>query len=73
MPERPSEHLARIRRTYPLWSIRPVDPGLGTGWTAHRGERRVWAPTLALMEAALAGIKRGRNPGATTLTWVSGR
>ena len=50
--EQPSEHLARIKRMFPLWSIRPVSQG--HGWTAHRpGYRRVWAATLPDLEARL--------------------
>ena len=28
--------LARVKRTYPLWSIRAVRPGMGDGYTAQR-------------------------------------
>lgn len=51
MSERPSEHLARIKREHALWSVRPVESGLG--WTAHRGERRVWAVSLGDLERQL--------------------
>jgi len=30
------EELAACRRRNLLWSIRPVDPGKGCGYTAHR-------------------------------------
>ena len=60
--EQPSEHLARIKRMFPLWSIRPVSQG--HGWTAHRpGYRHVWAATLPDLEARLLDVQRGRGPG----------
>jgi hypothetical protein len=60
--EQPSEHLARIKRMFPLWSIRPVSEG--HGWTAHRpGYRDVWAATLPDLEARLLDVRRGRGPG----------
>ena len=60
--EQPSEHLARIKRMFPLWSIRHVTEG--HGWTAHRpGYRRVWAATLPDLEARLLDVQRGRGPG----------
>jgi hypothetical protein len=45
--------LARVRRRFPLRSIRPVDSG--TGFTAQRGIRQVYAPTLAWLEEYLSG------------------
>jgi hypothetical protein len=60
--EQPSEHLARIKRMFPLWSIRPVSQG--HGWTAHRpGYPRVWAATLPDLEARLRDAQRGRGRG----------
>ena len=60
--EQPSEHLARIKRMFPLWSIRHVTEG--RAWTAHRpGYPRVWAATLTDLEARLLDVRRGRGPG----------
>ena len=60
--EQPSEHLARIKRMFPLWSIRPVSQG--RGWTARRpGYPRVWAATLPDLEARLRDAQRRRGPG----------
>jgi hypothetical protein len=60
--EQPSEHLARIKRMFPLWSIRPVSHG--RGWTAHRpGYRHLWAATLPDLEARLLDVQRRRSPG----------
>ncbi len=56
--EQPAEHLARIKREHPLWSIRHVSEG--HGWTAHRGDRRLWAPTLTDLEAQLRDAGRGQ-------------
>jgi hypothetical protein len=47
----PAEHLARLRAEHPRWSIRHVTEGFG--WTAHYGEARLWAPTLADLETQL--------------------
>jgi hypothetical protein len=49
--EQPAGRLARIKRERPLWSIRHVTGG--HGWTAHRGDRRVWAATLTDLELQL--------------------
>ncbi len=56
--EQPAGHLARINRL-PLWSIRRVSEG--HGWTAHRGDRRIWAGTLAGLEQQLRDASRGTS------------
>jgi hypothetical protein len=56
-PEQPAEHLARIKRQHPLWSIRHVAEG--PGWTANRGKARVWAGTLGRLEQQLRDAGRG--------------
>lgn len=63
----PAAQLARLKVTYRDWTIRPVDPGKGNGYTAQRkgrrGARSVYAPTLAELESALVeleGSRRGR-------------
>ena len=58
-PEQPAEHLARIKRQHPLWSIRHVAEG--PGWTAHRRERRIWAGTLTDLDRQLRDARRARN------------
>jgi hypothetical protein len=57
MSEQPSERLARIKREHPLWSIRHVSDG--SGFTAHRGDRRIWATTLSDLEARLRDADHG--------------
>ena len=59
MSERPSEHLARIKRQHPLWSIRPVSQGIG--WTAHRGNRRIYAVSSADLETQLRSADRNER------------
>lgn len=57
MTRTPASELARVKREFPLWTIRGVEPGKGTGFTAHRraapGLRNIYAPTLAELEARL--------------------
>jgi hypothetical protein len=53
----PAAHLARLKVTYPAWSIRRVTSG--QGYTAQRrdtrgGLRSIYAPDLASLETALA-------------------
>jgi hypothetical protein len=55
----PAEHLAEIKRTFPLWSVRPVVGGVG--WTGHRGTRRVWAATLDGLGAELRTAERSMS------------
>ena len=64
MSEQPSERLARVKREHPLWSIRHVSEGFG--FTAHRGDRRIWAATLSDPEARLRDADHGprRHGGA---------
>ncbi len=57
MSEQPSERLARIKREHPLWSIRHVSEGFG--FTAHCGDRRIWAATLSDLEARLRDADYG--------------
>ena len=62
MSEQPGERLARIKRENPLWSIRHVTKG--SGFTAHRGARRIWAATLSDLESRLRDADHGpRVPG----------
>jgi hypothetical protein len=67
--ESPAARLARIRVRNPLWSIRPVRSGIG--FTAHycAGRRRLWAPDLDELEAALWRTGLGnRGPRARKTT-----
>lgn len=67
MSTTPAAALARLRVTYPGWSIRAVERG--HGYTAHRREgrpgevRRLYAGTPGELEAALAdlGLRRASN------------
>ena len=54
----PAATLARLKVSYPLWTIRRVTSG--DGYTAHRrGDRkRVYAPTLADLERQLGAERR---------------
>jgi hypothetical protein len=54
----PAAHLARLKVTYQSWSIQRAPEG--SGFTAERRDERgnlrsIFAPTLAELEAALAG------------------
>jgi hypothetical protein len=50
--EQSAEHLARLKRAYPLWSIRRITEGFG--FAAQRaGRPGVWAATLPDLEARL--------------------
>jgi hypothetical protein len=58
MSRTPAAELARLKVTHPRWSIRRIEQGKGTGYTAHRREEHVapnflYAPTLGELEAGL--------------------
>ena len=63
----PAAELAAARIRWPLWSIRPVGQGKGTGFTARRcGQSRhgvsrlpaVWAPNLTALEDRLREYRK---------------
>ena len=67
----PAEHRARILRQFPLWSIRPVDAGVG--WTAKRPEHaNIWAVSLADLEVQLSQAEGGRHGPRTASAGVAG-
>ncbi|MGO8980019.1 MAG: hypothetical protein ACLQER_12115 [Streptosporangiaceae bacterium] len=49
MAGQPAAQLARLQREYPGWSIRHVSEGFG--FEADQGDKRLWAQTLADLEA----------------------
>jgi hypothetical protein len=71
MSRTPAAELARLKVTFPDWSIRPVAPGKGGGFTAHPRSRSgklqpLYAPTLAHMEHQLRLVQpsyRAAEPG----------
>ena len=62
MSTTPAAELAATRTRWPLWSIRRVVPGRGTGFTARRhGSPRlhdVWAPSLIALEDRLREYRK---------------
>ena len=58
----PAAELAAARTRWPLWSIRPVGAGKGTGFTArHHGARGLddlWAPSLLALEDQLREYRK---------------
>ncbi len=70
MSTTPAAHLARLKVTYPAWSIRQVEPDKGTGYTAVHCEskklRSLYAPDLDALEAALYEVEI-RNPAMTRI------
>ena len=65
MKEQPAGRLARIRCAHPLWSIREVTAG--TGYTAHRGPDRLYAPDLDDLQRQLDATATATAAGATEL------
>jgi hypothetical protein len=59
----PAAELARVKVRFPAWSIQAVEPGKGTGYTAHRGGWHIYAPSLARLETQLGG-KQSRRRGS---------
>jgi hypothetical protein len=58
MSRTPAAELARLKVAFPGWSIRPVEPGKGDGFTAHPrkkngGSHPLYAATLAELEQRL--------------------
>lgn len=59
MSRTPAAQLARLKVTYPAWTIRPAGPRKGSGYTAvyrddEHGLRSIYTPSLAGLEAKLA-------------------
>ena len=66
MSRTPAAELARLKVAFPDWSIRPVEPGKGDGFTAHLrkkdgGLQPLYAPTLAELEQQLWLVQLGRR------------
>jgi hypothetical protein len=62
MSTTPAAELAAARTRWPLWSIRSVGPGKGTGFTARRhgggGLDDLWAPSLIALEDQLREYRK---------------
>ncbi len=62
----PAAELAAARTRWPLWSIRPVGTGKGTGFTARRhgasGLDDLWAPSLTALEDRLREYRKVPRP-----------
>jgi hypothetical protein len=62
----PAAELAAARTRWPLWSIRPVGTGKGTGFTARRhgasGLDDLWAPSLTALEDQLREYRKAPRP-----------
>ncbi len=57
MTEQPAKHLARLKVTFPMWSLRRAEEG--SGFTGHRlSGQRVWAQSLSQLESRLAAAER---------------
>ena len=66
MSRTPAAELARLKVAFPEWSIRPVEPGKGDGFTAHPrqktvGWRPLYAATLAELEQHLWLVQPGHR------------
>jgi hypothetical protein len=66
MSRTPAAELARLKVAFPEWSIRPVEPGKGGGFTAHPrtkigGWQPLYAATLAEMEQQLWLVQPGHR------------
>jgi hypothetical protein len=51
MSEQTAARLARVKREHAMWSIRAVESG--AGYTAHRGDSRLYAVSLTDLESQL--------------------
>ena len=62
MSTTPAAELAAARTRWPLWSIRAVHAGRGTGFTARRhgasGLHDLWAPSLTALEDQLREYRK---------------
>jgi hypothetical protein len=58
MTRTPAAELARVKREFPVWTIRPVEPGKGTGFTAQRraaaGLRSIYGTSAMVGERQVA-------------------
>lgn len=63
--ESPAAHLSRLKRSYPRWTFWK-GATTGSWWAAppksRPGQPRLWAPSLARLEARVADEERGRKP-----------